>query len=54
MLSLAEVAYRLNVSAQTVRRLIESGQLTGVKVGKQWKVKPEDLEDYIRRASSRA
>ena len=52
MLSLEEVAYRLNVSVQTVRRLILNGELRGVKVGKQWRVRPEDLEDYIRRASS--
>lgn len=52
MLSLEEVAYRLNVSVQTVRRLIESGQLRGVKVGKQWRVRQEDLDDYIRRMST--
>ena len=52
MLSLEEVAYRLNVSVQTVRRLIDSGQLRGVKVGKQWRVRQEDLDDYIRRMSS--
>ncbi|MGH8398898.1 MAG: helix-turn-helix domain-containing protein [Gammaproteobacteria bacterium] len=52
MLTLEEVAYRLSVSVQTVRRLIDKGQLKGIRVGKQWRVRPEDLEDYIRRASS--
>ena len=52
MLSLEEVAYRLNVSVQTVRRLIDSGQLKGVKVGRQWRVRREDLDAYIRKVST--
>jgi excisionase family DNA binding protein len=52
MLSLEEVAYRLNVSVQTVRRLIDSGQLKGVKVGRQWRVRQEDLDAYIRKVST--
>jgi excisionase family DNA binding protein len=53
MLSLEEVAYRLGVSVQTVRRLIENGELKGVRVGRQWRVRQEDLDDYVRRMSSR-
>ncbi len=50
MLTLEEVANELRVSVQTVRRLIEAGQLRAVRVGRQLRVKREDLDDYIRKA----
>ncbi len=52
MLTLEEVAYRLSVSVQTVRRLIQDGDLKAVKVRNQWRVRQEDLDNYIRKASS--
>ncbi len=51
LLTLDEVAERLNVSVATVRRLIHDGELKAVKVRFQLRVKPSDLDDYIRRHS---
>lgn len=50
VLTLTEVASRLGVSVETVRRLIKSGALKAAKVGGQFRVREEDLNDYIRRA----
>jgi len=43
LLSPKQVAAELNMSANTVRRLLKSGELTGRKFGGQWRVKPGDL-----------
>ena len=48
-LMVSEVARRLNVRANTVRRLIQDGELIGFKVGRQWRVEERDLNAYIRR-----
>lgn len=50
MLTLSEVAGRLNVSIETVRRLIKNGELRAIKVGNQLRVRVEDLEEYIRKS----
>lgn len=44
-----ELAKMLKVATQTVYRLLESGELKGVKVGRVWRVRREDLEEYLRR-----
>ncbi len=44
-----EVAAQLRVSADTIMRLLRKGELEGVKVGGQWRVKPSSLEAYLRR-----
>lgn len=51
MLTLTEVAGRLNVSIETVRRLIKNGKLKAIKVGNQLRVSEEALAEYIRSAS---
>lgn len=51
LLTLEQVAERLNVSVATVRRLINDKQLKALKVRTQLRVKPSDLEDYIARQS---
>lgn len=50
LLRLDEVAARLTVSIITVRRLIKTGDLKAIKVGKALRIRPEDLEDYLRRS----
>jgi len=49
MLTLDDVAKILNVSAATVRRLIEDGELKAIKVRGQWRVKQSDLDKYIEK-----
>lgn len=49
LLTVEEVARRLNATPHTVNRLIRDGLLEGIKVGREWRVDPAEFEDYIRR-----
>ena len=49
LLTLEEVAEILRVSVQTVRRLINDGELKAIKVRGQLRVKQTDLDDYLSR-----
>lgn len=43
-----QVADYLQVDFRTVYGLLRSGKLKGVKVGRVWRVRPEDVESYLR------
>jgi len=43
-----EVAEMLQVSRRTVVRWLKEGILKGVRVGRLWRVRPEDLEKFLR------
>ena len=47
LLTAQDVAKKLKVTPQYVRKLISEEKLNGTRIGKQWVVKPEDLEDYL-------
>jgi excisionase family DNA binding protein len=47
LLSLRDVASRLNVSYATARRLVLDGQLRGHKIGRIHRVSEEALPDYL-------
>ena len=47
MLTPAEVAVRLSVSRPTVYRLLEAGQIPGVRVGGQYRTDQNALEAWI-------
>ena len=47
LLTAAEVAEQLRVSTMTVYRLIRSGELAAVRVGRNYRVRERDLEDYL-------
>jgi excisionase family DNA binding protein len=49
MLSVEEVARRFNVSTRTVVRLVERRQLRALRVGRQWRVKPEWIDEWIEK-----
>ncbi len=46
-LSVAEVARRLRVSTMSVYRLIHSGRLAAVRVGRVYRVPLADVERYL-------
>jgi excisionase family DNA binding protein len=46
-LTVGEVARVLRVSNMTVYRLINSGQLTAVRVGKSYRLREEDVDRYL-------
>lgn len=47
MLTVGDVAERLNVSVKTVRRWIESGKLEGYKFGKDYRIQQESFNRFI-------
>lgn len=54
LLTVAEVAGELRVSNMTVYRLIKSGQLAALRVGKNYRIRRGDLDAYLRAGSVRA
>lgn len=49
MLTAEEVAEILRVSTMTVYRLIRSGELPAVRVGRSYRVREADLDEYLER-----
>ena len=48
LLTVQEVADRIKVTPQYARKLISEEKLQATRIGKQWVVKPEDLDKYIK------
>ncbi len=46
-LTVGEVAQVLRISNMTVYRLISSGQLAAVRVGKSYRLREEDVDRYL-------
>lgn len=49
-LTVAEVAARMRVSKMTVYRLVHSGELEAVRVGRSFRVPDEAVQEYLRRS----
>lgn len=47
VMSPSEVAKYLRVNFQTVYRALREGKLPGCKVGRQWRIKKSDLDQYL-------
>lgn len=46
-LTVAEVAQDMRVSTMTVYRLIKSGELAAVRVGKSYRIRAVDLDNFL-------
>ena len=46
-LTASEAAERMRVSKMTVYRLIKAGKLRAVQIGKAYRVRGSDLEEYL-------
>lgn len=46
--SIMEAAALLNVSDDTIRRMIASGELNAVKVRGQWRIKKESIDKFTK------
>jgi excisionase family DNA binding protein len=53
MLSTSKIAKDLGVTRQTVHNWITAGKLKALKVGGLWRVYPEDLEEFLKRDTSK-
>jgi excisionase family DNA binding protein len=54
LLTVGEVAHALRVSNMTVYRLIKSGQLAALRVGKNYRIRRRDVEHYLGDRAVRA
>ena len=51
MLTVGEVAEVMRVSNMTVYRLIKSGELAAVRVGKNYRIRESDISRYLTEQS---
>jgi len=51
LLTVGEVASLMRVSNMTVYRLIKSGQLSAIRVGKNYRLRRPDVERYLSERS---
>ena len=49
-LTVAEVAGMMRVSKMTVYRLVHSGELPAVRVGRSFRVLEKDVDEYLRKS----
>ena len=49
-LTVAEVAAMMRVSKMTVYRLVHGGELPAVRVGRSFRVKEDDVDEYLRKS----
>jgi excisionase family DNA binding protein len=50
LMTTEEVIGYLRVNARTVYRLIQTGDLPAVRVGRQWRVRRGDLDGWLERS----
>ena len=49
-LTVAEVAAMMRVSKMTVYRLVHSGEMPAVRVGRSFRVLEKDVDEYLRKS----
>ena len=54
LLTIREVAKYLHVVQLTIYRMIDRGDLPAIKVGHVWRIRRQDLEDYLKRSTSQS
>jgi excisionase family DNA binding protein len=50
LLTPEQVAEKLAISPKTVKDWLREGRLKGIKIGRLWRIKPEDLQAFIQTA----
>jgi excisionase family DNA binding protein len=51
MMSIEETAEYLQLHPLTVRRLARDGEIPALKIGRQWRIKRELLDDFMTKRS---
>ncbi len=54
LLTPTQVAERLQITERTVYEWIRGGKLTALKLGRLWRIHPEDLEAFLEGARAKA
>jgi excisionase family DNA binding protein len=50
-MTIEEVAHHLRLNPATVRRLAREGKIPALKSGRQWQIRRDQLERWIRKRS---
>ncbi len=53
LLTPTDVANRLKVSERTVTVWLRKGHLRGFKIGKEWRISPDDLQAFLEASANR-
>lgn len=48
LMTIPDAAEFLRVSTKTIRRWISRGDLPAAKLGLQWRIRPQDLQRFVR------
>ncbi|KYC77740.1 hypothetical protein B4092_4715 [Bacillus licheniformis] len=48
-MTVKEVAEILNVSEKTARKMLNNGDLKGIKVGREWRITQESFNEYLQK-----
>lgn len=48
MLTISQVCDKLNISRDTLERLMKAGAISGAKIGKQWRFTEDSIQDYVK------
>ena len=54
LLTVTEAAAQLRVSRRTLLRWLQTGRLPGVKIGRDWRIDPDDLVQIIQSSKTKA
>lgn len=49
VVTVKELADFLKLNIETIKRALQSGKLKGFKIGKEWRMYREDIEEWLSR-----
>jgi excisionase family DNA binding protein len=52
LLTVEQAAAKLQIASKTLKDWLRAGRLKGVRLGKLWRVKERDLEEFVERGSN--
>lgn len=52
LLTVKEVSEIIKMDVETIRNFINREQLKAYKIGKEWRIKQEDLDIFIKKGAS--
>ena len=52
LLTPTDVANRLQVNERTVTQWLRRGHLRGFKIGKEWRISPDDLQAFLEASAN--
>ncbi len=53
LLTPMDVADRLQVNERTVTQWLRKGHLRGFKIGKEWRISPDDLQAFLEASANK-